>query len=315
MQYKMLDIQSIREEPAIVHCSSLLESGKKQLLCVWYQGSYETSGDTKIMLSRKVVDSNKWDAPEILFDFNGIPLGNPVLWKKDRILYVTFSVLMEESWKSSLLFYSSSKDDGVTWSAASLFLPKKGFMPKTQPIQTSEGNILFPLYHEVDYCPYVMIIKDMNNVLFSPLVAETMARNKAIQPVICALDEERLLMFCRTNQGTIWRSISYNNGYSWSICEATKLPNPDSAVDLISCDGNKLLLISNPSASDRHSLQLSVSVDYGESWSAAMTIIEGPGEYSYPCLIQDSLGNIQITYTENRYKIKHVEVSRTELPL
>lgn len=310
----MEDVHTIVNEPAIVHCSSIIETENKDLLCVWYQGSYETSGDTKIMVKRKGIDNPTWENAKVLFDFNGIPLGNPVLWKHEGILYITFSVLMSESWKSSLLFYACSHNNGITWSKPSLFTPTKGLMPKTQPLETSSGDILFPLYHEAEYCPYVMIIQDLDKVIFSPLVAETMARNKAIQPALCSLSDGRILMYCRTNQGTIWKSISYNNGYSWSICEPTNLLNPDSAVDLEVID-DTLFLVSNLSSKDRHALTLSISSDQGETWKLQSIIAEGSGEYSYPCMIKDSKKSIHITYTENRYSIKHVELTYDRLGL
>lgn len=310
---KIEDIHKISREPAIVHCSSIIESADNQLLCVWYQGSYETSSDTKIMISKRNPENLAWTLPSVLFDFNGIPLGNPVIWAINQTIYVTFSVLLEESWKSSLLFFSSSHDNGNSWSPPTLFLPGKGYMAKNQPIQNNDGDILFPLYHESDYCPYIMIIKDIDKILFSPLVAETMARNKAIQPTLCKTTENQLMMYCRTNKGSIWKSISYNGGYSWSICEPTEFPNPDSALDIIQLKNGPHLFVTNPSSEDRHILQLSISKDSGETWSDLLEITKGPGEYSYPCMIQDLQGNLHITYTEDRYIIKHVEVSQQDL--
>jgi predicted neuraminidase len=312
-EFQIRDIQKITREPSIVHCSSIISTADSTLHCVWYQGSYETSKDTKIMASRRSPDGADWSEPEILFDFNGIPLGNPVLWSNEGTLYITFSVLLEESWESSLLFFSASVDNGIKWSAPTLFLPQKGFMPKTQPIRNDFGDILFPLYHESDYCPYVMIIKDINNILFSPLVAETMARNKAIQPALCKTGDNQLLMLCRTNQGSVWKSISYNDGYSWSICEPTELPNPDSALDVIQLSSGRHLLVSNPSSGNRHNLRLSLSSDNGETWSEVRELVGGSGEYSYPCLIEDGKGNVQITYTEDRYIIRHIEILRRDL--
>jgi alpha-L-fucosidase len=141
-----------------------------------------------------------------------------------------------------------------------------------------------------------------------------MARNKAIQPAICSLTDGRILMLCRTNQGTIWKSISYNNGYSWSICEPSKQLNPDSALDLTHIN-DTLFLISNLSSQDRHALTLSASYDQGETWKVHSVIAEGPGEYSYPCMIKDSNNSLHITYTENRYSIKHTEISYKRLGL
>jgi len=76
-------------------------------------------------------------------------------------------------------------------------------MPKTRPILTKRNQLLFPLYHEKEYCPYILVIDDIEKPLTSTLVAETMARGKAIQPAIVHLQSETYLMLLRTNQGTI----------------------------------------------------------------------------------------------------------------
>lgn len=306
-------VYEVSLKPSIVHCSSIISTSSGHLLCVWYQGPYETSKETKIMISKKSAVDYEWSNPEVLFDFNGIPLGNPVLWTFGSNLYITFSVLLEESWTSSLLFYSFSIDNGRTWTPPSLFLPRQGFMAKTPPIHNQYGDIIFPLYHEADYCPFIFIINDVNNILFSSLVAETMARRKAIQPAICGMSNNSMLMVCRTNQGYVWKSISYNGGYSWSICEPTDLPNPDSALDIISLQSGNLLLICNPSSSHRHNLALFSSCDEGQTWALSKELINGAGEYSYPCMIEDSDGNIHITYTEDRYKIQHIQIMNGDL--
>ncbi|TVQ40498.1 MAG: hypothetical protein EA384_02910 [Spirochaetaceae bacterium] len=314
-------VTEIVVEPAIVHCSSVIETDDG-LVCVWYEGPYETSRETVIKISRRKGVDGEWSSPAVLFDFHGLALGNPVLWKAGtEDLYITFPVLIDESWTEGLLFYSSSSDRGISWRDPSLFLPMKGFMPKTRPLRVNEGPLLFPLYHEQDLCPYLMIISDVSAPLESALVAETMARGKAIQPAIVQGEEDRLLMFARTNQGSIWQSVSYNGGYSWSIFEPTKLPNPDSAVDLCR-NGDTVLLVYNDSAQDRHNLRAALSGDGGRSWYAARTIVEGDGEYSYPSLMCSVDGTCHLTFTENRYIIRHsvfdkswIEASPLEEPL
>jgi alpha-L-fucosidase len=144
------------------------------------------------------------------------------------------------------------------------------------------------------------------------LIAETMARNKAIQPSICRIDEKNLLMLCRSNQGTVWRSLSFNEGLSWSILRPTTLPNPDSAVDVVSHRGT-LLLCYNPSATQRDELQLAASTDRGSTWTPIALLAKGEVEYSYPCLFQDEEENLHITLTDNRYAIRYLRLSVEEI--
>lgn len=304
----MVHIETICEvssEPAIVHCSTLLPTEDGYLICVWYQGAYETSSDTVLKIARREPNGT-WGTAGVLFDFHGAPLGNPVLWRSPEGtgIYVTFSVLTAEDWKSSLLFYSRSDDNGSTWSPPTLFLSSPGFMSKTKPVTLRDGTILFPLYHEGEYCPYVMRITDPSSTMAASLVAETMARHKAIQPALYDIDDTHILMMCRTNQGTIWRSISYNKGYSWSILRPTDLPNPDSAVDLFTAGSDRIGIVYNPSANERNVLAIGTSTDGGQSWQRAQDLVRGDGEYSYPFAVNMPDGSIAVSYTDSRYAIR-----------
>ncbi len=306
----MVHIETVCEitsEPAIVHCSTILSTDSNGLLCIWYQGAYETSSNTVLKFSRRSKDGT-WDEAKTLFDFHGAPLGNPVLWRasSNGSIYLTFSVLTTEDWKSSLLFYSRSDDDGRTWMPPALFLSRPGFMGKTKPVELSDGTVLFPLYHEGEYCPYVLRITDLSFPMGSSLVAETMARKKAIQPALYRIDDERILMMCRTNQGSVWRSVSFNSGYSWSILRPTNLANPDSAVDMFATESGQIGIVYNPSSNERNVLALGVSGDGGQSWERRADLLSGEGEYSYPFAINLPDGGVAVTLTDSRYAIRMV---------
>jgi predicted neuraminidase len=300
-------IYELQDKPGLVHCSSILETHEGSLVCVWYQGSYETASDTILVISRKVPGGD-WSTPSVLFDFHGAPLGNPVLWNVsfDQRIFITFSMLTREDWKSSLLFFSSSSDGGFSWTAPQLFLSKSGFMAKTQPVENDKKEVVFPLYHEESYCPYIYLIRDIDNPLDSFLSAETMARGKAIQPSLCRLGNDRILMATRTRLGKVYQSISHNSGYSWSILQPSTLDNPDSGIDIFPIAKDTVGIIYNPSNTDRTRLSLTTSKDGGQTWGSVDTLIEGEGEYSYPCVIVHADGSCSVTYTDSRYAIRYV---------
>lgn len=68
-----------------------------------------------------------------------------------------------------------------------------------------------------------------------------------------------------------------------------------------------------PSWGPRTPLVLSVSDDNGNHWHQGIVLEDKPGEYSYPCVIQDSAGLIHVFYTWNRVKMKHVQLCEAEL--
>jgi predicted neuraminidase len=60
-------------------------------------------------------------------------------------------------------------------------------------------------------------------------------------------------------------------------------------------------------------LVVAVSRD-GEKFQDFRTLETGDGEFSYPAMIQDRDGNLHITYTWNRKRIKYVKISLNEIP-
>jgi predicted neuraminidase len=179
-------------------------------------------------------------------------------------------------------------------------------MGKTRPLELASGRILVPLYDEAGFYPVVLAVEDPQQWASARSTAETMARGIAIQPALAELPDGSVMMLCRTNRGNLWKSLSYNGGYSWSLCAPTRLPNPNGAVDLLPVERDTLLLAFNDSAADRRSLSVALSGDAGKSWSCVARVDAGPGEYSYPSLLRDEGGGVHLSYTDNRYRIRHV---------
>jgi predicted neuraminidase len=307
-------VREIDDTPGLCHCSSIAENSDGDLVCVWYEGAYETAPGTAVRISFKPHRSESWLPAEDLFHYSGVPLGNPVLFAFDRrTLYILFSILLGESWTESLLFVSESLDGGRRWSNPGLVYPKKGLMAKTKPLRLESGRVLIPLYDEDGFYPVVLIVDQPEQWATARCTAETMARGAAIQPALVQLPDGNLLMYCRTNRGSIWKSYSYNGGLSWSLCTPTGIPNPNSAVDLLRCDPATYVLAFNNSSTHRHGLSVALSVDGGSSWTCAYEIDSGNGEYSYPCLLQDRDARIHLSYTENRFRIKHASFGLEEL--
>ena len=316
-------IYEISAAPGLCHCSSLARTHAGGLFCVWYEGAYEGAPDTAIRGAARPPGARRWEPARDLLRYPGTPLGNPVLFRLSagpagaaapdaagagrEGLHLLFSVLLGESWSESVLYVCHSRDDGASWSNPELLFPRKGLMAKTRPLQLASGRILVPLYDEAGYYPVVLVVEDPKHWCDGRLSAETMARGIAIQPALAECPDGSLVMFCRSARGRIWKSLSYNGGLSWSLCSPTRLPNPDSAVELLGLDRQSLLLAFNNSGKDRRSLSVALSRDAGQSWSCLAEIDGGAGEYSYPSLLADGSGLVHLAYTENRYRIKHFQ--------
>jgi len=127
----------------------------------------------------------------------------------------------------------------------------------------------------------------------------------AIQPTLLAWGDGRIQMLCRTKEGLIYDAESPDLGRTWTRMHRTDLPNPNSGIDGVVLQDGRGVLIYNPISRGRGELALALSAD-GRSWRNALTLEKSEGEYSYPAVIQDKAGNVHVTYTWKRERIKHV---------
>lgn len=68
------------------------------------------------------------------------------------------------------------------------------------------------------------------------------------------------------------------------------------------------VLIYNHTTKGRTPLNLAIANDDSLVWSPLLTLETDPGEYSYPAIIQTADGNLHMTYTWKRERIKYVVV-------
>jgi len=111
-------------------------------------------------------------------------------------------------------------------------------------------------------------------------------------------------------QGRIATCWSQDEGRTWSRMELTELPNPNSGIDAVVLRDGRAVLCYNPAVpapgewgGPRTPLVLAVSED-GENWRDVGTLENGPGEYSYPAVIQDADGSVHVAYTWRRRAIR-----------
>jgi len=134
----------------------------------------------------------------------------------------------------------------------------------------------------------------------------------AIQPAILAWPDGRLQLLCRSRHGVIAEAWSDDGGRSWTRLRPTDLPNPDSGIDALVLQGGRALLVYNHARTARTPLNLALSDD-GRRWRSAGVLEDGPGEYSYPALIQGRDRRVHIPYTWNRQRIRYRSLAPDEL--
>ena len=136
-----------------------------------------------------------------------------------------------------------------------------------------------------------------------------------IQPSVIPLGKGHLRFYARStaNFARIMVADSFDNGITWSGVRPLDLPNPNSGIDAVALKDGRVVLVFNNATSGRTPLNLAVSKD-GEHFRIFATLEDRPGEYSYPAIIQESNGDLDITYTWNRKSIAYVRVLSSQVP-
>jgi predicted neuraminidase len=113
--------------------------------------------------------------------------------------------------------------------------------------------------------------------------------------------------------GKICTADSEDGGLHWTAARPIDVPNPNSGIDAVALRDGRVVLVYNHTSKGRTPLNLAVSAD-GEHFRMFQTLEDQPGEYSYPALIQGSEGDLHITYTWNRKRIRYVRVPLADVP-
>jgi predicted neuraminidase len=241
-----------------------------------------------------------------------VPCWNPVLWRaKDGGLVLFYKAgPSPETWSG---FLKRSRDGGLTWSEAEL-LPAGILGPiKNKPIAGRSGEIVAGTSVESyrAWTSWVEISPDGGRSWsrHGPVVVPGEPHGN-IQPSLWRCTDGRLRMVVRTTQriGRVCLAESTDEGRTWSPARRTPLPNPNAGIDAVKLADGRVVVIYNHSETGRSPLNVAVSEDDGETWQMRRVLEDEPGEYSYPAVIQAEDGDVHVSYTWRRQRIKHVRL-------
>ena len=260
-----------------------------------------------------------WSPPQQVTTTLDIPVWNPVLFQDAATTWLFYKV--GPSPREWIGAYQRSTDGGRSWSPVT-YLPAGLLGPiRTKPLVLSDGTWLAGSSVEAGYrwdtpreAPYrswaVWVERSEDR-------GETWSKHGpvtvpgepfgVIQPTLwqCSGGEIRMLMRSTDRIGRIVASSSYDGGRTWTPGRVTALPNPNSGIDAVRLRDGRVVLVYNHLSKGRHAIHLAVSADDGETWTEPALLESGPGEYSYPAVIQSEDGAIHITYTWQRKRIRY----------
>jgi predicted neuraminidase len=295
------------------HASNVVELPNGDLLASWFGGSAEGKPDVAIWTSRRTADG--WSAPTELAREPEIACYNPVMfYTHDGRLWFYYKFGPHPSSWSAARRYSD--DDGKTWSAIE-HLPAGIYGPiRAKPLVMADGTVVSGTSVESYKAWACWIERSTDNgktwTRIGPIQAPL---DGIIQPSVVSLGGNRLRLYARSTQqiGKIMTATSNDAGLTWAAAHTIDVPNPNSGIDAVSLPDGRIVLVYNETPKGRTPLNLAVSKD-GEHFQMFRTLESDPGEYSYPALIQGHNGDLHLTYTWNRKRMKYVKIPLSEIP-
>jgi predicted neuraminidase len=136
-----------------------------------------------------------------------------------------------------------------------------------------------------------------------------------IQPTIWEWAPGRVRMLLRATQavGAVCLTESSDYARIWMPARPLAIPHSNSGLDAVRLTDGRIVLACNPVHQGRSPLALLVSWDNGETWPWRRDLESGPGEYSYPSIIQAADGRVHVVYTFRRTHIQHVTLDSDDL--
>jgi predicted neuraminidase len=297
------------------HATTIAESGGR-LIAAWFGGKREGDPSVGIWVARH--DGRRWGKPvevatgEWPADGKRYPCWNPVLFQpKAGPLMLFYKVGPKpSSWWGMMM---TSADNGATWSKPQK-LPEGILGPiKNKPIELAGGTILSPSSTEHDgWRLHVEWSRDGGRSWdkTGPLNDKDVS---AIQPSFLRLSDRTLGLVCRSKgAGKVLFATSGDMGRTWSSVTPLDVPNPNSGIDAVTLADGRHLMVYNDTPKGRTPLNVALSKD-GRAWANVLALETDAGEYSYPAVIQTADGNLHITYTWKRQKVRHVVLDPAKL--
>lgn len=275
----------------------------------------------RLHLTWIVVVANQWESSilktRISTDYSGegAPKWNwqdIILLKPGEEFYKNLPALFKELQTPELAWagYAPKYEEQIIAAAKDATKRETGWMGRIKPAFLPGGRILMPLYSD-GYNFSLMAISDDNGETWKPSLPVVGRGN--IQPSVLRKKDGTLVAYMRDNgdaPGRILKSTSADNGYTWSACVKTELPNSGASVDAVVLNDGRWLIIYNDLEDGRYRLAVSISDDEGTTWKYTRHLENNKeGGFAYPCLIQARDGRIHASYSwhvKNDKTIKHV---------
>jgi predicted neuraminidase len=317
------------------HAANLLRLQNGDLLCFWFSGTEEGQSNVAIVMSRLPKDSSQWSETMEIDHRPGKSFQNPVAFQtaEGRIWLLHTSQTAEQGQADAQILYLTSDDYGRSWTNPKVLFAKLGSFTRHPPLLLSRSEWLLPIYYTPSgsitygagsHYSAIESTKDGGQGWEECRVPKSQG---LVQPSLVRLGDRNFVAFFRSRYADFIYKSSSRDGCVWSAPVTTRLPNNNSSIQVAVLKDRHLVLVFNnsnagdtrgmPRTASRKPLSIALSEDGGNTWPwvrdvdgssspAHRDVEDDQEEYSYPSVLQDTAGKINVAYTYLRKTIKVV---------
>ncbi|MCX5530182.1 exo-alpha-sialidase [Streptomyces sp. NBC_00006] len=263
------------------HAANLTVLPDGELGCVWFGGTQEGMADICVWFSRLPAGAAEWSEPQRLSDDPDRSEQNPIL-----------TVLPSGEWwllhtaqqggrqDTAQVRLRISRDRGGSWAAPrTLFSAESGgVFVRQPPVVLPTGRILLPVFRCTtpegvawtgEHDTSAVMVSDDGGTTWREHTVP--ASTGLVHMNVHALPDGSLLALYRSRRADhVHRSVSYDEGTTWTEPEPLDLPNNNSSVQYVPLtDGRLALVYNHSSAADATDRRVSLYDEIDESGDLA----------------------------------------------
>jgi len=297
-----------------------------ELIAVWVSGGEASKGGSSLLLSRINRSGKSWSKPEKIPIAGKAQVWDPAWvsdWKSKHSVLVFNSQTKKGkktvSWMQTLSSFEKApkkrKKHEVGWSHMEESRGLSDARLKNPAIRGLGGEWLLPVQADFPMVRWSKSgLRDGGiNWAHGVEVGGAFGTFRAANPTVVRLYDARshpsryLVAFCQSRHpDSIWRSVSDNDGRSWSSLERTALPSSGRPIQAVSLQSGNIALVfpnnrGEPRQGDAKSWPLSIALseDGGQTWPHVrdlMQVFDPRVEYSSAAIAETPDGMIHVVY-------------------
>jgi predicted neuraminidase len=242
------------------HAANLTVLPDGSLACVWFSGTQEGVPDIGVWCSRLARGAEQWTAPVRLSDDDTRSEQNPVLYvhRPDEI-WLMWTSQHAGNQDTARVQRRISNDGGTTWGTPHTLLPataEAGVFIRQPVVALPTGRLLLPIFYCVRTPGEKWVgNRDRSAVMVSDDDGRTWREVEVPDSTGCVhmnigrLSDGRLIALYRSRWADwIYRSVSTDDGESWSAPHPTELPNNNSSIQFVVLPDDRMALVFNESS-------------------------------------------------------------------